>query len=57
MDKDLQELYNRGKKMEQVGKAMQSQGQSIANTGCAMTMGCLMIFIILLLIVMFFIFI
>lgn len=57
MDKDLQELYNQGKKLEQMGNAMQSQGQSIANTGCSMTIGCLLMFLILLLIVMFFIFI
>lgn len=54
MDNDL---YNQGKKLEQIGNAMQNQGQGIANAGCSMTIGCLLMFIILLLIVMFFIFI
>lgn len=54
MDNDL---YNQGKKLEQMGNAMQRQGQGIANTGCSMTIGCLLMFLILLLIVMFFIFI
>lgn len=51
MDEKMQEMYDQGKRTEELGKSMQSAGGKMYKAGCGMQLGCLCIVLLFLLLV------